>query len=190
MPRARTARTVLGAAVALVLFQGTAHAQSPSVLTRINWVASAAPTEELTRSADALRDSLVALARSQVGSRYVYGGTTPRGFDCSGLMLYIMARLNIELPRTAHQQSTIGTAVPKSIDELLPGDLLTFGTPNHISHIGIYIGDGRFVHASSVAGRVVERVFNPNLRGQKPWIGVQRVLFSTPVDLTVTASSD
>lgn len=185
MPRARA---ILGAIAALVLFQGTAQAQSPSVMTRINWVASGAPMEELAESAAALRDSLVSLARSQVGSRYVYGGTTPRGFDCSGLMLYIMARLNIELPRTAHQQASIGTAVPKSIDELLPGDLLTFGTPNRISHIGVYIGDGRYVHASSVAGRVVERVFNPNLRGQKPWVGVQRILLTAPVDITASSS--
>lgn len=163
---------------------GTAKAQTyaeAAVLT------SRAPLEAFSASAAALRDSVVALARAQVGTRYVLGGTTPKGFDCSGLIRFVMAKLNIDLPRTANQQARVGDEVPKSLDELRPGDLLTFGSSRNVSHIGIYIGDGKFVHASSVAGKVVERTFNPQLRGQKPWVGVRRML--STADVLALASS-
>jgi len=164
--------------VASLALPSSASAQAG---TDIAAISANAPLAAFSASASALRDSVVSLARSQVGTRYVFGGTTPKGFDCSGLIRFIMAKLNIELPRTAHQQASVGDEVPKSLDELRPGDLLTFGSSRNISHIGIYVGDGKFVHASSVAGRVVERTFNPKLRGQKPWVGVRRMLTAAEV---------
>ena len=77
--------------------------------------------------AQKLRDSLVIVARAQIGTRYVFGGTTPKGFDCSGLVRYVMAALKVELPRTAAQQARIGDAVSTDPSNLRPGDLLTFG---------------------------------------------------------------
>ena len=139
-----------------------------------------APFAAFNASARTLRDSLVALARAQVGRRYRLGGTTPeRGFDCSGLVKYVMNALGTEVPRTALEQSRRGEEVARDTSRLRPGDLLTFGNGKRITHIGIYVGDGRFVHASSVAGRVVESPVNrPRAPLIKPWRGVRRVIAS------------
>jgi cell wall-associated NlpC family hydrolase len=122
-------------------------------------------------------DSVVALARAQLDTRYRFGGESPKGFDCSGLVRYVMAALDVALPRTAREQAKIGTAVPTDTAQLRPGDLLLFGKKGRVSHIGIYVGDGRMVHASTKAKRVVER---PLLRapapGILPWIGTRRLL--------------
>ena len=138
-------------------------------------------------SAAAVRDSLVTLARQQLGRRYVLGGTTPeKGFDCSGLIRYVLAKLDIAVPRTAAQQERVGQQLAKDTAELQPGDLVTFGRGKGASHIGIYVGDGRFIHASSAAGRVVESpLIRAPARRIKPWRGARRVL---AVDSTVVAA--
>jgi len=143
--------------------------------------AAATPAADSGAPADAratLRDSIVALARAQLGVRYVLGGTTPqRGFDCSGLIRYIAQALRIDVPRTADQQSRAGLAVARDASQLRPGDLLTFGTKSRVTHIGIYVGDGKFIHASTAAGRIVEsRLDRPPARGIKPWLGVRRLI--------------
>lgn len=136
-----------------------------------------APFATLSASATDMRDSIVALARAQLGRRYVFGGTTPeKGFDCSGLIRYITAALKLDVPRTAAQQSRVGLAVAKDPTRLRPGDLLTFGNGKKVEHIGIYVGDGKFIHASTKAGRVVEsRLDRPRYKGVKPWQGVRRL---------------
>jgi hypothetical protein len=118
----------------------------------------------------ALRDSMVSIALSQLGTPYVFGGATPKtGFDCSGLVRYAMSQVHMSIPRTAAQQSRAGTPVER--DRLERGDLLAFGTDSGVTHIGIYVGAGRFVHASSVAGKVivspVDRVPSPLIRPMK-----------------------
>lgn len=142
----------------------------------------AAPAPSATASSAAvapaaLRDSIVALARAQLGTRYVYGGTSPqRGFDCSGFIRYIAQALRLDVPRTAREQARVGLAVATDPTGLRPGDLLTFGRGNDIDHIGIYVGDGRFIHASTTAGRVIESdLVRRNYRGIKPWQGVRRL---------------
>src|ERR1051325_3265743 len=145
-------------------------------------VAAQAPIPMLagmSASASSLRDSIVALARAQIGTRYRHGGASPqRGFDCSGLVQYVMARFAMIVPRTAKQQAAVGVPVDRDTSLLRPGDLLTFASnaKANVSHIGIYIGNGRFVHASSVAGRVIESPLNrapaPKI---KLWRGVARI---------------
>lgn len=128
----------------------------------------------------ALRDSLVSLARAQLGRRYRYGGETPeRGFDCSGLVQYILAAFDVRVPRTAARQAGVGLEVVRDTSRLRPGDLLTFGDGRRIEHIAIYVGDGRMVHASSAARRVVETPVDRAPRGLiKPWRGVRRIVFA------------
>jgi len=148
------------------------------------------PLSAISISALSLRDSIVALVRAQVGRKYKHGGESPRyGFDCSGLVHYVMAALKIDLPRTAKDQAKFGLGLPKDSTQLRPGDLLTFGFDKKgVSHIGIYVGDGRFVHASSAAGRVIESALaRPIVRRVKPWRGARRVLTDADPDSTVAS---
>jgi cell wall-associated NlpC family hydrolase len=133
----------------------------------------------MSASASTLRDSLVALTRAQVGRRYRLGGSSPeRGFDCSGLVQYVMSRLELRVPRTSKEQATIGVALDRDTSQLRPGDLLTFTArgKEQVSHIGIYVGEGRYVHASSVARRVIESPINrPPAPLIKLWLGARRM---------------
>lgn len=90
----------------------------------------------------------VLLAEQEVGAPYAYGGHTPQGFDCSGLVYYVYGKVGISVPRTAEQQFDRLPRVER--DALMPGDLVFFrseASPN-LMHVGIYIGSGWFVHAS------------------------------------------
>jgi cell wall-associated NlpC family hydrolase len=151
------------------------------------------PFTAWSESVHSFRDSLVTVARAQIGTKYVLGGTTPKGFDCSGLVRYVMAALKVELPRTAAQQARTGLEVDRDRNDLRPGDLLTFGKKGRagVSHIGIYVGNGRYVHASPTAGRVIEtsleRTESPLV---KIWRGGRRLLAdaSSLMDSTGTVS--
>jgi cell wall-associated NlpC family hydrolase len=140
---------------------------------------NAKPLATFSKSAHSLRDSIVQVARAQLGKRYKYGGQSPdKGFDCSGLVSYIMSTLKLDVPRTAQEQATKGVRLRKDTSALLPGDLLTFGKPTKgVSHVGIYVGEGRYIHASSIAGKVIEsdidRPVSPLVRG---WRGARRIL--------------
>jgi hypothetical protein len=106
---------------------------------------------------NAERDSLVDLARDQIGTRYRWGASAPgKAFDCSGLVQWLMANFDVALPRTSREQARVGVAVPRDPAELLPGDLLFFGKGRGVDHVGIYVGDGRYVHASNSRKGVIE----------------------------------
>ena len=96
-------------------------------------------------------------AESLIGSPYRYGGSSPRGFDCSGLVLYSFAGAGVQgLPHSAAALESLTRPVP--LHALEPGDLLFFSlVERKTSHVGIYVGDRSFVHAPS-AGKRVERV--------------------------------
>ena len=135
------------------------------------------PFAAFSASAQALTDSIVSKARAQIGTRYKLGGITPnRALDCSGLVKVVMNALDFVLPRTAHQQATVGQAIPKDLAALKPGDLLTFGRGKKISHIGIYVGEGRMVHASTSKHKVVEIQLTPHSTLIKQWKGVRRLV--------------
>ena len=118
-------------------------------------------------------DSVVSRARSYMGRRYVWGGERPEtGFDCSGFVRHIMRMAGVQLPRTSAQQARAGQEIPRDVSQLRVGDLLTFGRAGRISHIGIYVGNGRYIHASSYAGRITES----ELPRRSWWQGARRVL--------------
>ena len=95
---------------------------------------------------------VVRTATSLAGSPYRYGGRGPDEFDCSGLVYYSYQAAGFNVPRTSAQQFRAST--PVGIDEARPGDLLFFRYGGKVSHVGIYLGDQRFVHAPSTGGQV------------------------------------
>ena len=104
-------------------------------------------------------DSLVARARDQIGKRYRFAAASPeRGFDCSGLVKYVLGAFGVDLPHNAARIAREGAPVTTDTSALRPGDLLMFGKGRSaaISHVGIYVGDGRMVHASTSQHRVIE----------------------------------
>ncbi|HEV3194782.1 MAG TPA: C40 family peptidase [Candidatus Cybelea sp.] len=99
-----------------------------------------------------------ALTRSALrflGVPYVFGGTTASGFDCSGFVQHVFAMLGIDLPRTADAQYDVGH---RAVGGPHPGDLVFFDTYGGVSHVGIYLGNGEFVHASSSRGVMVSHL--------------------------------
>ena len=89
---------------------------------------------------------IASLAATLVGTPYQFGGADEQGFDCSGLALYVHERLGIAIPRTAAEQQR--EAQPVALADLQPGDLVFFRIGSrHVNHVGVYTGEGRFVHA-------------------------------------------
>ena len=96
-------------------------------------------------------EALINYAKYYKGGKYIWGGTTPKGFDCSGYVQYLYKKQNINLPRTAWSQSKKGTKIASN--NLKKGDLLFFLTDKKrgipVTHVGLYIGKGEFIHAAS-----------------------------------------
>ena len=100
---------------------------------------------------------LVRVATGLIGTPYKFGGDDPRGFDCSGLVFYSFDRLGIEVPRTAADQRRAARSVDP--ESLSPGDLVFFRTSaRRVDHVGIYAGEGRFIHAPR-SGAVVSYAY-------------------------------
>ena len=103
---------------------------------------------------------VVDYARTFLGSRYVYGGSTPSGFDCSGFTSYVYAHFGYKLNRSSAGQMSNGVAVDRS--ELQPGDLMFFKHGGRVSHVGIYVGGNRIIHAStSRTGVIISDLSEP-----------------------------
>jgi cell wall-associated NlpC family hydrolase len=128
--------------------------------TRASVVADASGS---SRNATAAR-----LATSYLGAPYVWAGSSPSGFDCSGLVAYVYGRVGVAIPHNAAQQYRYGTSVPR--DQLRPGDLVFF---NHLRHNGIYLGSGQFIHATTPGGVKIARLDDDWFRTR--WVGARRL---------------
>ncbi|MEP6691376.1 MAG: C40 family peptidase [Gemmatimonadaceae bacterium] len=138
-------------------------------------------------------EDLVRSARRFLGQPYVWGGDEPGAFDCSGFVRYVFAQHQIALPRTAHEQATIGDAPYPG--DLKPGDLLFFWGGRGAQHIAIYIGGDTIIHASSRGGRVKLDHFSGS-PSEATWFGqrliaVRRILPADGVlNVPMTASRE
>ena len=99
---------------------------------------------------------VIPTAERYLGTPYRYGGTSPiTGFDCSGFVQYVFARNNVKLPRTSRQPAKVGRAMPRRFKSLSAGDLVMFAERGEaISHVAIYAGHNRIIHATSSGGEV------------------------------------
>ena len=137
-------------------------------------VDDAANADAQSRLSDDLAREAAFIALSLVDTPYRYGGNTPDGgFDCSGLIVYVYrSAAGLALPRTVAQLAGVG--LPVRAGARRTGDLVLFDTTGRFSHAGIYVGDGRFVHAPSTGGRVrLDGVFARYWRPR--FSGVRRV---------------
>ena len=112
-------------------------------------------TPSASTPASATGTQVAELALQYVGYNYVWGGKSPStGFDCSGLVYYVYSQFGVTLPRVANDQASAGVAV--SLEDIQPGDILCFYSgSNYVGHVGIYIGDNKFVHASTSTTGVI-----------------------------------
>ncbi len=163
-PRSSLARRAAVAVVAgagLALTPLPAHANTSSGGGTAAPAAVAAPVAAPNGAAQVAVDTALA----QVGDSYVWGGSGPDSFDCSGLTQYAYAAAGVQLPHSSSMQSTMGTAVSR--DALQPGDLVFFYSP--VSHVGMYIGNGQMVHSSTYGKpvSVVDLDYMPSYAGAR-----------------------
>ncbi len=127
------------------------------------------PISERSPIEPSLSQTVVALAKRHVGAPYRWGGSSPSGFDCSGLVRYVYAQVGVSLPHNAAQQYRLGTPVPR--ESLEPGDLVFF---DRLRHNGIYVGDGFFIHARQT-GRGVNIASLDDGWYAAHWVGARRL---------------
>lgn len=128
---------------------------------------------EVSRGNNYVARRIVQSAIQYVGVPYVFGGASPYGFDCSGYVQYVFANCGMSLPLAADDQYEVG--VPLERRELRTGDLVYFSTYAYgASHVGIYLDDGRFIHASSSRGVVIDSLYDDYW--VETYIGARRVL--------------
>ncbi len=119
------------------------------ILSRKKGVSRSGSVADLTPPKEV--DKLIANAKELIGTPYRRGGTTTAGFDCSGFTQYVFKSVGIDLPRTSEAQASIGSQLNK--EQLIPGALVYFNTDGSgISHIGIYLGDNKFIDSSNGKG--------------------------------------
>jgi len=139
------------------------------------------PTATPPSAPAAVADSVVETATDMMGRRYEYGGTGEAGdgFDCSGLIQYAYGQHGVTLPRRGADQALEGRGVPKDPTALLPGDLLTFsGSGGPVTHVGLYIGNGQFIH-SATGGVQISLLSPDDTYGRwwyQRWVGARRIL--------------
>lgn len=137
---------------------------------------------ELAVDGDDVRGNIVRTALAAMGEPYKWGGTsTDEGFDCSGLVWYAYTSHGVTVPRVSRDQALAGRAVPRRIEALQAGDILTFSNrPGVVTHVGLYIGDARFIHATTSGGVRIGSLAAPTDGTDRwylsRWVGARRVM--------------
>ena len=147
-------------------------------LTKLSLSSKQSSTQEENWVPLKVEDEIEWNAKELLGHKYVWGATGPVNYDCSGFTRKIFADVGIHLPRVSRDQSTQGQLV--SFNELKKGDLVFFATkrrhPNRVTHVGIYLGNGNFIHASSGVKKIVIFNFNQKEYYKKHFLWGRRVI--------------
>jgi cell wall-associated NlpC family hydrolase len=123
-----------------------------------------------------LASEVLEYAQKFVGVKYVYGGKSPKGFDCSGFTQYVFEHFDIMVPRSAAEYDGIGTKISRS--DIKPGDLVLLDRywNNELGHVGIYIGNDKIIHASSRKGKIVIASLSEYTKYSGALMGIRRVI--------------
>lgn len=158
--------------------QQTTPAKSPKKAVQAVTEREANPAGPFAILTSMQRDSIIDHTRSLLGVKYKWAGLNPaKGLDCSGIVKYVFAKLGVELPHRAAELAKMGDPILRDTAAMQPGDLLVFGKGKRISHVGIYVGDGKMIHASSSSHHVVEtEVVKYRPAGGLQWKGVRRIV--------------
>lgn len=140
---------------------------------------NASPTPVDEGSLGAGHPEALSIGLQYTGVPYVWGGSKPSGFDCSGLTQYVYAQIGISIPRTSRQQFRVGTHIPADrIDLLAPGDLVFFGydgDPGRVHHVGIYAGSGDYLHAPQTGQNVQVSSLLERIATRADYVGASRL---------------
>jgi len=142
-------------------------------------IASAARAGGTSDEAADVALAVVQTALDNMGAPYRWGGTDGNGFDCSGLIQYAYGEQGILVPRRSRDQARTGTLVENRVDQLRPGDVLGFAqSGSRVTHVGLYVGDGKFIHSSSTGVRLSSLTAeDPYSRWwQVRWVAARRIL--------------
>jgi murein DD-endopeptidase / murein LD-carboxypeptidase len=124
---------------------------------------------------------------SAIGTKYLAGGVTTNGFDCSGFTMYVFDKIGIDLPHQSGSQYQMGTAVSRS--EMRAGDLVFFNTSGKgVSHVGIYVGEGKFAHASSSRGVTISSLSDSYYVNR--YVGAKRIMSKTAYKTVAVDTED
>jgi len=124
---------------------------------------------------------------SAIGTKYLAGGVTTKGFDCSGFTMYVFEKIGIDLPHQSGSQYQMGTAVSRS--EMRAGDLVFFNTSGKgVSHVGIYVGEGKFAHASSSRGVTISSLSDSYYVNR--YVGAKRIMSKTAYKTVAVDTED
>ncbi len=130
------------------------------------------PTTPATAANSSMGATIIAEGEKYIGTKYVYGGSSPSGFDCSGFVQYVMKKVGITVNRTSRDQYKNGVAVSK--ENLAAGDLVFFSKGGSISHVGIYAGNGNVLHSPS-PGKTVCYTTLEHMCSYSTYVGARRV---------------
>jgi len=187
--RALLAAALLGGAILSNSAVAAPKAQAaPSLATQAKQSATSAAAKMWQGAQD-----VALFALGMIGVDYRFGGETPeRGLDCSGLIRYVFQEVTgVTLPRTSREMSRLGDKI--ALPDLAPGDLVFFNTRRFaFSHVGLYLGDNRFIHAPSAGGEVEvatlsQDYWKKHFDGARRLVGVLPTLVPTMIDSAVAA---
>lgn len=147
--------------------------EADGIVGNATWEAIRTTNKSVSRGLSASAVQILLTAEQYIGVPYVWGGSSPAGFDCSGFTQYVFGLNGIRLPRTADVQYEMG--IPVRFEELRPGDLVFFSTyePGP-SHNGIYLGSGKFINATSSRGIAIDRMDNSYWKPR--YLGARRII--------------